>query len=308
MGNCNVKRNKNEGKVNLEKTLQAVGNRKIKNIMELPDEMLQKILSKLSKYDILQNVAHVSKKFRELARDPIFIGKLEFFPDPLMIESLILSPKRELKGLTEKEQKEYFDSFLHAFRICQNLKFLSLDFHGWDCGRRQMECDFLAELPSARHEFLEELHLNGHFGMSGLMDILQYQCPNLKILKLEGVITARSIPQIFEYMLKPGIFNGFDFCHFKDLEVLDLKLNRGTYELTDQEGKTDHDASEKLLNCLRLTKINFPNLQTLRLSAFFDFHGPYWVFIPERQKFLDAISQLSLEMGITIEINPGKWT
>ena len=302
MGNCNVKRSKNEGLVNLENTLQAVGNRKIKNIMELPDEMLQKIFSKLSKYDILQNVAHVSKKFRELARDPIFIGKLEFFPDPLMIESLILSPKRELKGLTEEEQKEYFDSFLHAFRISQNLKFLS-----WYSMSYDMERDFLAELTSARHEFLEELHLNGHFGMGGLMDILQYQCPNLKILKLEGVITARSIPQIFEYMLKPGIFNGFDFCHFKDLEVLDLKLNSGTYELTDQEGKTDHDASEKLLNCLRLTKINFPNLQTLRLSAFFDFHGPYWVFIPETQKFLDAISQLSLEMGITIEINPGKW-
>ena len=319
MGNSNVKkmwcwpmRNENVE----ENSVANADGRKIKNIMELPDEMLWMILSNLSKYDILQNVAHISKKFRELAQDLVFLSGMKFFTDPLLIKSLYLPPKREFGRMTEEEIKQYYSDFMYAFKTSQNLKFLSLDFKGWDFGWEMdtnygyiaNEINFLAELTMANHELLEEFHLNGHVQTGGLMAILQYQCPNLKILQLEFVVTARNIPHIFEHMLKPGIFNGFNFCHFKDLEVLDLKFNRGVYNLTDQQGNTDQQASEKLLNCLKLAKINFLKLQTLRLCASLEFSGPYWVFIPEREKFLDAVSQIALEMGITIEINTfGNW-
>ena len=124
---------KKENEEHLHSVAIADG-RKIKNILELPNEMLWMILSNLSKYDVLNNVAHVSKKFRELARDPLFIGRMKFFTDPLLIKSLNLPPKREFERLTEEEQKEFFTDFLDAFRKSQNLKFLSLNFKGWDFG------------------------------------------------------------------------------------------------------------------------------------------------------------------------------
>ena len=60
---------------NLESPPVAEG--KMKNIMELPDECLLEIMSYLSNYDILKNVAGVSKKFHKLSQDQHLIRKIE---------------------------------------------------------------------------------------------------------------------------------------------------------------------------------------------------------------------------------------
>ena len=49
-----------------------------KNFMELPDEILLKIMGYLSNKDVLKNLAQVSKRFHELSRDPHLIKKIEF--------------------------------------------------------------------------------------------------------------------------------------------------------------------------------------------------------------------------------------
>ena len=52
---------------------------KIKNVSvpELPNEIWLEILSYLSTYDVLKNVARVSKRFHKLSEDPYIITKIE---------------------------------------------------------------------------------------------------------------------------------------------------------------------------------------------------------------------------------------
>ena len=50
---------------------------------KLPDEILLKIFGYLSTYDILRNVAQVSKKFKKLSEDPFLIRKIELRPRSL---------------------------------------------------------------------------------------------------------------------------------------------------------------------------------------------------------------------------------
>ena len=50
---------------------------KIKKVPELPDEIWLKIMSYLSTYDMLRNVAQISKRFHKLSEDPHVIRKIE---------------------------------------------------------------------------------------------------------------------------------------------------------------------------------------------------------------------------------------
>ena len=58
---------------------------KIKNILapvpELPNEIWLEIISYLSTFDVLRNVAQVSKRFLKLSEDPHVIRKIEVDPD-----------------------------------------------------------------------------------------------------------------------------------------------------------------------------------------------------------------------------------
>merc|ERR1712141_627410 len=47
------------------------------SILDLPNEILWKIMGYLSNHDILRNVAQVSKKFQKLTQDPFLIRKIE---------------------------------------------------------------------------------------------------------------------------------------------------------------------------------------------------------------------------------------
>ena len=49
----------------------------IRSLESLPNECLLKIMSYLSNYDVLRNVAGVSKRFYELSQDQHLIRKIE---------------------------------------------------------------------------------------------------------------------------------------------------------------------------------------------------------------------------------------
>ena len=70
----------------------------------LPDEVLLKILSYLSTYDVVRNVARVSKNFKKLSEDPFLIRKIEL----------------------EHSYWYKYDA-INVLKTSKNLKFISLD-------------------------------------------------------------------------------------------------------------------------------------------------------------------------------------
>ena len=156
---------------------------KIKNvpIPELPNETWLEIMSYSSTFDVLRNIARVSKRFHKLSEDPHVIRKIE-------VQSVQTWPK-------DKEEK-YCDDFLRVLKRSLKLKKLSFGFH---CSENDNSGKkFLDTLPSLNHEFLQEFCLNGDgkkdyniaakFLTSFLcqnIKIYLEKCPDLKILKFE---------------------------------------------------------------------------------------------------------------------------
>ena len=156
---------------------------KIKNvpIPELPNETWLEIMSYLSTFDVLRNIARVSKRFHKLSEDPHVIQKIE-------VDSVQSWPK-------EKEEK-YCDDFLGVLKRSLKLKKLSF---GFNCSANDISGKrFLEMLPSLNHEFLQEFCLKGDgktdyniatkFLTSFIhVNIKTYieKCPDLKILKFE---------------------------------------------------------------------------------------------------------------------------
>ena len=159
-----------------------------RNLMELPNENLLKILGYLSSYDVLRNVAVVSQKFHELSQDRHLIRKIKVDSESWL-------------GFLESLKVEYCKEFLEVVKRSLNLRFLLFDFSQWyleDAAStgRNIELSgemFLRTVPSMNHQFLKELHLRKPcaFGneSDGLFEttILKYveKCPNLKVIKFE---------------------------------------------------------------------------------------------------------------------------
>ena len=156
---------------------------KIKNvpIPELPNETWLEIMSYSSTFDVLRNIARVSKRFLKLSEDPHVIRKIE-------VQSVQTWPK-------DKEEK-YCDDFLRVLKRSLKLKKLSFGFHCSDNDNSGKK--FLDTLPSLNHEFLQEFCLNGDgkkdyniaakFLTSFLRENIKIyleKCPDLKIFKFE---------------------------------------------------------------------------------------------------------------------------
>ena len=62
----------------LKMTEEKLENKRNCTILALPDEVLLKILSYLSTYDILKRVAFVCRDFERLSKDPLLINELYF--------------------------------------------------------------------------------------------------------------------------------------------------------------------------------------------------------------------------------------
>ena len=160
---------------------------KIKNIPELPNEIWLEIMSYLSTYDVLRNVAQVSKRFHKLSEDPHLIRKVEVEFDQSWPEDI---------------NDKYCDDFLGVLKRSLKLKSLSfgstLDIESDKSGQM-----FFQALPSMNHQFLQEFCLKAdgdkeyHYRNVSIVledishplnqNILKYleNCPDLKVLKLE---------------------------------------------------------------------------------------------------------------------------
>ena len=151
-----------------------------KNLMELPDECLLKILGYLSNFEVLRVVAGVSKKFHQLSQDRHLIKKI----------------KVDSKSWPENQEEEYCQGFIEVIKRSINLSSLSFDF-GKDPGAAGEM--FLKALTSMNHQYLKEFCLKS----DGLRfehtwpafdllkpineDVSKYfeRCSNLKVLKFE---------------------------------------------------------------------------------------------------------------------------
>ena len=151
-----------------------------KNLMELPDECLLKILGYLSNFEVLRVVPRVSKKFHQLSQDRHLIKKI----------------KVDSKSWPENQEEEYCQGFIEVIKRSINLSSLSFDF-GKDPGAAGEM--FLKALTSMNHQYLKELCLKSD-GLSHdntwpafdlfepiNEDVLKYfeRCSNLKVLKFE---------------------------------------------------------------------------------------------------------------------------
>ena len=149
-------------------------------VPELPNEIWLEIMSYLSTYEVLRNVAQVSQSFHKLSQDPQVIRKIE-------VESLESWP-------IDKEEK-YCNDFLGVLKRSLKLKILSFGF-GYDIDDKSGQM-FLEALPSLNHQFLYEVCLKGdakidYYNAIEFLkplneNLLKYleNCPNLKVLKFE---------------------------------------------------------------------------------------------------------------------------
>ena len=81
-------------------------------VPELPNETWIKIMSYLSTYDVLINVAQVSKKFHQLSQDPHLIRKIHV----------------DYESWPENQKEEYRKEFLRVLKRSVNITFLSFQF------------------------------------------------------------------------------------------------------------------------------------------------------------------------------------
>ena len=164
---------------------------KIKNVLfpapvapipELPNEIWLEIISYLSTFDILRNVAQVSKRFHELSKDPHVIRKIEVDPD---------------HSWPEDKREKYCDDFLGVLKRSVKLRNFFFGF-SYDTDNDTSGEKFLESLPSMNHQFLQELCLKGDgieyfWRAAAFLDdplnenIFKYleKCSDLKVLKFE---------------------------------------------------------------------------------------------------------------------------
>ena len=111
-----------------------------KNLMELPDECLLKIMGYLSNFEVLRVVAGVSKKFHQLSLDRHLVKKI----------------KVDSASWPENQVEEYCQGFIEVIKRSINLSSLSFDF-GKDPGAAGEM--FLKALTSMNHQYLKEFCL-----------------------------------------------------------------------------------------------------------------------------------------------------
>ena len=246
-----------------------------------------KIMGYLSTYDLLRIVAQVSKKFQEISRDPFLIKSIKLRP--------------QLEDLTEEEEEKLCGDFLDVVRRSEKLKFLSLNFIGWD------ERKFLAMFPSIKRiDSLEEFWLKFD-SMNGFewnwnswiwSERLRILGSNLKILKIDFDQYPFHVDDI-------GMVLEFNDLTFENLKILHLKFNKNYRRaLHHSWAPTPESMQQMIFSFISSITKKFPKLESLRLSLWLEPEGiEEWVVRNTLSyKFYNGVSQLALEKKIEIEI------
>ena len=277
----------------------------IKNVPvpKLPNEVWLEIMSYLSTYEVLRNVAQVSKRFHKLSEDPHVIRKIE-------VESVQSWPK-------DKEEK-YCNDFLGVVKRSLKLKILSFGF-GYDIDNKSGQM-FLEALPSLNHQFLHEFCLKGdgkkdYSNAAGFFDplnenILKYveMCPELKVLKFEFKPQTIEFDEEeerkcrVEYPYLNEMVEGIKKFKLKNLKEFHLigvdNYMGGNFFFLFGEKKFLETITE-----------NFPKLQLLCVTLQYDVWHPQWnnifqKFASEKSIKIEISSVLKCVCGHAPDCNP----
>ena len=241
----------------------------VKNVLvpELPNEIWLEIMSYLSTFDVLRNVAQVSKKFHKFSEDPHLIRKIE-------VESVQSWP--------EDEKEKYWHDFLRVLKRSLKLRSLSFGF-SWDIENDTSGEKFLEALPSMNHHFLQEFCLKGdgknnssnagHFLKMGSnsnslnANIGKYleKCSDLKVLKFEFKPEVNVDERKLDYPFLDDMERIIRF-RLKNLQEFHLI---GVYISTDFEmsGLDKEEEPMDFKKFLDTIAENFPKLQRLCLTC-----------------------------------------
>merc|ERR1712062_427095 len=222
-------------------------------------------------------IAQVSKKFRKISLDPFLIKSIKL--------------RAQLEDLTEEEEEKLCGDFSNVVRRSQKLKFLSLNFIGWN------ERKFSAMFASINsHNSMEEFWLKYDGIMYEDFDI--NFC--LKILKIDFDQCPRAMTNIGIALQK---FNNFTF---NNLKVLDLKFSKNYSQQLREitPWLFAHPATQENLRDMQPTILSFvcsvtkklPKLESLRLSLWLEPRGmELWVMHHTLQyKFYNAVNQVAM--------------
>ena len=202
-------------------------------IMDLPYEILLKILSYLPTNDILKRVALVSRKFYQISQDKHLLTKIEFE----------FKNHSEVLRWSDDQVDKYYNDFLEVVKESPKLKILSIKVKGGGHRNARLEKQlfprqkqFFDELSSIKDQCVEEFCLipysylwMNHF-LENVFGYLE-KCPKLKIIKLhkislsENLVTAKKCQILNE--LKKSKLKAIEEFHFTfsgtKLEVACLK-------------------------------------------------------------------------------------
>ena len=232
-----------------------------------------KIVGYLSTYDLLRILAPVSKKFWKMSQDPFLIKSIKL--------------RAQLEDLTEKEEEKLLSDFSDVVRRSEKLKFLSLNFIGWD---ERKIFQLFDHLPQSLEEFW--LKFDGMNGRS--IDFHVLKCletrSNLKILKIDFDQYPHSINEL---LVLPQL-------NSKNLKELDLKFNKNYHE---EHGELPTVIVRILKYINSITK-KFPKLESLHLSLWLEPEGiKEWVMHHTLSyKFHYGVNQIAMEKNIEIEV------
>ena len=192
-------------------------------IPELPNEIWLEIISYLSTYDILRNVAQVSKRFHKLSEDPHVIRNIE------VNSSQFLVPKDQLWTVNEEK---FCNDAIGVLKRSVKLKKLSVGC--WDIVTLSGQ-KFLEALPFMNHQLLQEICLKSD---GEILRYLKYpsnlehnlfkyleECPELKVLKFEfkPVIEWKGEDKcLAEYPFLSSLEKGITCIKLKNLRELHL--------------------------------------------------------------------------------------
>ena len=252
----------------------------IKNVLvpvpELPNEIWLEIMSYLSTFDLLRNVAQVSKKFHKFSEDPHVIRKIR-------VESVQSWP--------EDKKEKYCDDFLGVLKRSLKLRSLSFGF-SWDIRNDRSGEKFLEALPSMNHHFLQEFCLKGD-GKDGFGDaawflkmlpdsnplnenIVKYlaKCPDLKILKFEfkPEVNGTDLALDYPFLDDVHVLSLLKLKNLQELHLIGVFLgtNFGGLSLNSLDPEEVFLDFEELLDFkdyLDTFAQNFPRLQRLCLTC-----------------------------------------
>ena len=252
----------------------------IKNVLvpvpELPNEIWLEIMSYLSTFDVLRNVAQVSKKFHKFSEDPHVIRKIR-------VESVQSWP--------EDKKEKYCDDFLGVLKRSLKLRSLSFGF-SWDIRNDRSGEKFLEALPSMNHHFLQEFCLKGDgkdsyddaaWFLKMLPDsnplnenIVKYleKCPNLKILKFEfkPEVNGTDLALDYPFLDDVHVLSLLKLKNLQELHLIGVFLgtNFGGLSLNSLDPEEVFLDFEELLDFkdyLDTFAQNFPRLQRLCLTC-----------------------------------------